>query len=258
MIDLNAIRNAVAGHSLVRAVDQLPTGPVRFETTFLYPEGSSIDLFLLEDGALLPATRLSDLGNTMAWLHDVQVKPWLSKKRQQFLGDALRTLGVTQRGGALELPIAGTDVLVAGIVRLGQACIRTTDLVFTRRSAMQVPFVEDVEEILADSNLPFEADVELSGRYGPVRVDFLVTGQQQKTALLTLSTASSSQAHVAANEVFRKWHDLDMPNRSEQRVTVFDDRNDVYKDSDIRRLRDKSTVIALSDRVALEDFLKAA
>ena len=227
-MDLEAIRKAVAGHSLVRAVDQLPTGPVRFETAFLYPEGSSVDLFMVEDGPLLPAHRLSDLGNTMAWLHDVQVKPWLSKKRQQFLSDAIRTHGVVQRGGALERTLHTGDELMPGLISLGQACIRAADLVYTRRSSLQVPVNEDVEELLADTNLPFEADVVLDGRFGPVRVDF------------------------------RKWFDLDMPNRSEERVTVFDDRHDVYRDEDLRRLREKSTVIALSDRVALADVLKAA
>jgi len=257
-MDLEAIRKAVAGHSLVRAVDQLPTGPVRFETAFLYPEGSSVDLFMVEDGPLLPAHRLSDLGNTMAWLHDVQVKPWLSKKRQQFLSDAIRTHGVVQRGGALERTLHTGDELMPGLISLGQACIRAADLVYTRRSSLQVPVNEDVEELLADTNLPFEADVVLDGRFGPVRVDFVVTGARRQSALLTLSTSTASQAHILANEVFRKWFDLDMPNRSEERVTVFDDRHDVYRDEDLRRLREKSTVIALSDRVALADVLKAA
>lgn len=258
MMDINTIRATVAGHGLVRSVEPLPSGPMRIETAFLYPEGSSVDLYLVEDGALLPVTRLSDLGNTMAWLLDVQVKPWLSKKRQQLLTDALRTHGVVQRGGALELPIAAMGDLMGGIVSLGQACIRASDLVYTRRSSLQVPMNENVEEIIVDANLPFETDVELDGRFGPVRVDFLVTGSRTSSAMLTLSSANSSQAHTLANEIFRKWHDLDSPSRAEQRITVFDDRSDAYKDADLRRLADKSTVIALSDRVTLEDVLRAA
>jgi hypothetical protein len=48
------------------------------------------------------------------------------------------------------------------------------------------------------------------------------------------------------NEVFRKHYDLDIPQRGEQRVTVFDDRVDVYRSEDIDRLRDVCEVVLLS------------
>lgn len=164
MLDLEHIRRVTEGHGLVRAVDALPTGPVRLETAFSYPEGSNIDLFVMEAGTLIPELRLSDLGNTMAWLHDVQVKPWLSKKRQQFLQDAMRAYGATMNGGALELRLGGLDEIVPGVVRLGQTCLRAADLVYTRRSSLQVPANEDLEEVLADTSLPYESNVELEGR----------------------------------------------------------------------------------------------
>ncbi|MGJ8495971.1 DUF1828 domain-containing protein, partial [Glaesserella parasuis] len=94
------------------------------ETGFLYPDGSSVDVFVVEESALLRTIKLSDLGQTMSWLLDVQVKPWLSKKRQRFVEDALRVHGVHQAGGALELPLASLDGLVEGVVKLGQACVR--------------------------------------------------------------------------------------------------------------------------------------
>jgi len=259
MLDLERIRRVTDGHGLVRAVDALPTGPVRLETAFSYPEGSSIDLFVMESGTLLPELRLSDLGNTMAWLHDVQVKPWLSKKRQQFLQDALRAYGATMNGGAFELRLGGLDEIVSGVVRLAQTCLRAADLVYTRRSSLQVPANEDLEEVLADTSLPYEPNVELEGRFGvPVRVDFLVTGARNRSAVLTWSTATSGQAHVLANEIFRRWYDLDTPTRSEQRLTVFDDRYDVFRDDDLKRLQEKSTVLPLSDRGSITDFLRAA
>jgi hypothetical protein len=37
------------------------------------------------------------------------------------------------------------DDLVPGIIRLGQACIRVADLVFTQRIAAQGSFAEEVE-----------------------------------------------------------------------------------------------------------------
>ncbi len=258
MIDLTRIQAAVAGHDLVRAVDLVPRGHVRIETELRYPDGGCIDLFVVDDGPLVEPSRLSDLGQTTEWLLHVQVKPWLSSKRQQYLEDALRLYDVTQNGGALETRLPGYDHLVTGIVRLGQACIRVADLTYTRRSALVSSFSEAIEEILVDRELPYEPNVELAGRFGNlVRVDFVVRGPHRGSAILGLSSGSSSQAHVQANEIFRRWYDLDVPERTEQRVTVFDDRVDVYRDEDLARLRNLSDLVALSDRTTLTDVLAA-
>lgn len=258
MIDTNDVRKTVSGHALIRGIDQLPKGHVRLETGFLYPDGSSVDVFLVDEAPLLQTLKLSDLGQTMSWLLDVQVKPWLSKKRQRFVEDALRIYGVKQSGGALEAPVASMNDLVEAVVKLGQACVRVADLTYTRRSALQSGVSEDLEEFLADADLVFEANRELDGRHGAkVRVDFVVQGASVTSALLALSSGNASQAHVVANEIFRKWYDLDVPGRFEHRVTVFDDRFNVYRDDDMRRLRDLSDVVALSDRQTMKDLLAA-
>ncbi|MBI2569280.1 MAG: DUF1828 domain-containing protein [Candidatus Schekmanbacteria bacterium] len=259
MVDVPEIQRQVAGHHLVRSVDELRTGHVRIETGFLYPEGSAVDLFIVHDRTLFPRLCLSDLGQTIAWLADVQVRPWLSKKRQAFLNDVLRLYGVAQAGGALELTIPSWNELVPGIMRLGQACVRVADLVFTRRTSLQAPVTEEVEEVLAEGALDYETNPELEGRFGNrVRVDFLVHGRRMPLAVLTWSSANRSQAHVQANEIFRRWYDLDIPARREQRVTILDDRFDVYRDDDMKRLREKSDMLGLSDRVGILDVLSAA
>ena len=259
MIDLMRVQSLLVDHTLVRGVDQLRTGPVRIETAFLYPDGASVELFVAEEPGLFPIQRLTDLGQTMAWLLDVQVKPWLSRKRQGFLEDALRLYGVEQRGGELARPLPELEAIVPGIVSLGQACVRAADLMFTRRSAMVTAFAEQGEEVLNDVEVAYASNVELEGRFGrAVRVDFLALGPRAESAILTLSSGNASQAHVAANEIFRRWYDLDVPTRLEQRVTILDDRNDVYREDDVQRLRDLSDVVALSDRQTLQDLLLAA
>lgn len=258
MINIDDVRRRVQGHALVKNVDLLERGHARMETAFLYPDGSSVDVFVVETAPLLQTLKLSDLGQTTTWLLDVQVKPWLSKKRQRFLEDAIRLYGVTQQGGALERPIDSMEQLVEGVVGLGQACVRVADLTYTRRSSLQASAVEEVEETLADIDYPYAAEVELEGRFGKkVRVDFLVTGPRVPSAVLTLATGNSSQAHVTANEIFRKWYDLDVESRKEQRITVFDDRLDVYRDDDLKRLRDLSAVVGLSDKQTMRDLLAA-
>ena len=258
MIDVLEIRRRLEGHGLVRDVDLTRRGAVRLETAFLYPDGSSIDVFVKEEDPLFKKLRLSDLGQTTSWLLDVQVRPWLSKTRQRFLEDALRLYGVQQVGGALEYPLESPDDLLDGVVRLGQACVRVSDLTYTRRNALQTGLGEELEEFLSNAELPFAVDQELVGRKGrTVRVDFLVKGKTAESALLTLASGNGSQAHVASNEIFRRWYDLDVPTRNERRVTVFDDRSDVYRADDLERLRDLSHVIAMSDVRTLRDLLAA-
>jgi hypothetical protein len=252
-------RAIVAGHGLVRAVDQLPRGHVRFETEFLYPDRSSVDLFLVQEEPLLAPRKLSDLGQTLSWLSDLLVKPWLSKSRQALLEGALLACGARQEGGALELSIESVEHdLLPGIVLLGQACVRVADLIYTRRSPLQLPFSEDVEEVLVDAELSYESAKELPGRYGKlVRVDFIVSGRRSTSAVMTLSSNNRSAAHTQAEDVFCRWHDLQIPERTEQRVTVFDDRFDTYRDEDLRRLEDAAQLVALSDRSTLVDLLAA-
>lgn len=131
MIDHKAISAIIQHHGLVLETTLLEKGHLRFETVFKYPDGSQIDLFLADEGPMIPATRLTDFGNTSSWLLDLQVKPWLSSKRRQLLDQALGGLGVHLNGGALDLDLPDLEGLPDGIVRLGHACVRMADLHYT-------------------------------------------------------------------------------------------------------------------------------
>jgi len=256
-MDIDEVRQRLDGHGIVESIEDTPQGHIRIETAFLYPEGSSIALFVPAGDLLVPELKLSDLGETMSGLLDVQVRPWLSKKRHGFIEDVVTLFGVQRNGGAFELPIE-PDELVQGVIRLGQTCVRVADLVYTRRSSLQNPVTEEIEEVLAESSLEYEPNVELEGRFGNrVRVDFLAHGHHTRSALLSWSSRNASQAHVQANEIFRRWYDLDVPTRKEQRVTVVDDRHDVYRDEDLKRLRDVADLVYLTDRTTLLDLIAA-
>jgi hypothetical protein len=246
---------------MVRSKDVVPKGHLRFETKFLYPDRSSVDLFVVNAAQqkLMPGLPvLSDLGQTTAWLADVQVRPWQSKKRQRFLDDAIYILDVRQNGGALETVFAPNHQgLEDAIIRLGQACVRVADLSFTRRSSLVVNVTDEVEELISDADLAYQANVSLPGRYGTVIVDFLVEGRRRRSAVLTLAAQSTASARTMATDVFRKHYDLNDPQRDEQRVTVFDDRVDVYRDEDLDRLRGVCEVVPLSARKDLVALLAA-
>ena len=183
----------------------------------------------------------------------------LSKKRQRFGEDALRIYDVRQAGGALETGLGGDlDDLSDAVVRLGQACLRVADLTYTRRTSLQSRFSEELEETIADAEVDYEPNAQLRGRFGKeVAVDFLVRGRRTRSAVLGWSASNSSTAHTVANETFRKWYDLSIPGRDEQRVTVLDDRFDTHRSDAIDRLRELSNVVPLSDRRSLVDLLAA-
>jgi len=243
-----------SGASMVRKADLLPRGHIRIETSFLYPDGSNVDLFVVNDpgNPLFPPTRLTDFGHTLTFLLNHEVRPWTSAKRRAQLEDAVSLYGVELAGGALVKPIAdvATD-LREGVILLGQACIRMSDLLFTKRIQLQSAFSDDVEEFLSDADLGYEVSPMLDGQFGPVPVDFVVRGRTTTSAVMTLFSRLPAAAHVSANEVFRKVHDLQAAGRVEQRVTLLDDTVDVgrvYKDEDLRRIATYSSLVPFSDR----------
>ncbi len=258
MIDPDVIAKLVVGHGLILDTVRLEKGHMRLETAFTYPDGSQVDVFVADEGPLIPMRRLTDFGNTSAWLLDLQVKPWLSSKRKQLLEQALASLGVRQNGGALDLEIPGPEALMDGVVRLSQACIRMADLHYTRRSSLTAPMGETLEDIFNDSELVYESDPDFTGRFGkPVKVDYCVHGARKTSLVMAIATANASVAHAKANEVLRVWYDLDMPERTEARVSIFDDSVDVYREEDLARLRDFSDLLPLSDRRGIRDLLAA-
>jgi hypothetical protein len=116
----------LARHDLVRQVEEITQNRLRIETVFLYPDGSSIDIFYIEAKEGLPG-KLSDLGQTSAWLLDVSLIP-----SPDLVEDILRIYKVERVEGILELTLQGSEDLIPGIIRLGQACIRVADLMYTR------------------------------------------------------------------------------------------------------------------------------
>lgn len=259
----NIVRLLQAGSCMVKSVDVVPRGHIRIETGFMYPDGSNIDVFVVDDlsAPLLPATNISDLGQTMAFLLNHDVKPWSSAKRRSQLENAVSLYGVEVRGGALVKRIADTNLsLRESVISLGQACVRMSDLLFTKRLQLQSAFTDEVEEFLSDTDLPYEPSASLPGQFGQVSIDFLVRGATTTSAVMTLFSRVPAASHGAANEVFRKMHDLQAAGRPEQRVTLLDDTIDigrVYRDDDLRRLSQYSTVLPFSDRASTRTLLAA-
>ena len=259
MLDIEEAIQAAKRSTLILSTDRTPRGHTRFETGMIYPDGTSIEVFLPREPDLIEkgGLRLTDFGQTMDWLLNIPVRPWLSKKRQTQLEQAIKLYGVVQSGGELVLPLKSLDEVATGVLRLAQACLRVSDLSFSKRTALQSSFNEDVEAVLSDLDVNYVPEAELEARGGKlIRVDFLVKRQHlPPAAILTMSNGNASQAHVLANEVFSRFYDLRTFKRPEDRVTIWNDGQNVYREVDLNRLGDVSTVVPISDTQTLGALL---
>jgi hypothetical protein len=245
-LDCAQLGKIVQSFSLVRECDKIRNGMLRISTPFQYPDGSQVDVFLGSEEPLFPDKLvLTDLGQTTAYLLDLQVKPWATAKRKQIISDICSRLDVELRGGALTVSLvnAPTEIPQA-IVRLAQACIRIPDVAFTQRFRTASVLNEEFEEFLAQMELDYDGPVRLAGAFeNEVEVEFQVRGRHVVSLIQTLSTANSNAAHGLSNEVFRKWYDLKAYTGANQFVTIYDTTNDVFRADDLNRLSTLSTVL---------------
>jgi hypothetical protein len=245
-MDCAQLGRFVSGFSLVRECDQIRNGMLRISTPFQYPDGSQVDVFIGNEEPLFPDKLvLTDLGQTTAYLLDLQVKPWATAKRKQIIFDICTNLDVELRGGALMIPLTNdASGIPQAIVRLAQACIRIPDVAFTQRFRAISVLNDEFEEFLAQTELDYDGPVTLRGPFdNEVEVDFRVRGRHLVSLVQTLSTANSNAAHGLSNEVFRKWYDLKTYSADHQLLTIYDTTNDVFRLDDLNRLGTLSTVL---------------
>lgn len=211
---------------------------------FQHLNGSQIDLFLKPQS---DEWVLSDFGQTIAYLMDLQVNPWSTAKRKQLVEDICKSLKIEQHDGEFKTVIRAAnlnDDLSSAMVRLSQACIRISDLAFTQRLRSPVLFKEDVAEFLETSQLKYEEDYSLVGQFGNrVEVDFSVTGRSVHSLVQTLSTGNAAAAHSLGNEVFRRWYDLTNQKPKNQFLTIYDTNTDFFKKEDLKRIESVSTIL---------------
>lgn len=258
-LDRSELTRLVQTFSLVKDCDTIENGMLRIATPFQYPDGSFIDLFLEQD--LSQEWKLTDMGQTVAYLLDLHVKPWSSARREQVVADICASLGVRRDGAQLfvRVPENGSLELTSAMVRLAQACLRLADLAMTQRFRMVSAFKDEVEEFIVFNDLRYDTPYVLEGRFGkPVEVDFRVQGRASTSLLLTLSTANSVAAHGLCNEVFRRCYDLQLHRAENLLITTYDTTTDVFREEDLCRIREVSTLFGFpAEAEALQDVIAA-
>lgn len=248
-------------HGLVRGVDVLPKGHIRIETAFHYPDGSSMDLYVPRDDGFLGGVEpvgLTDFGNTLSWLAQLGINPLKSGRRRKLMNDVLHVYGISEQGTELKCRVPAGD-LGAGIIRLGQACLRIADLAYTVRFVPRAQFAEEVEEMLDNAGFRYEPEAPITGSEGKViKADFQVHGQRADTALMLLSaeTKIPTAARIRAEHVFTVFFDLQA--WTGQRVAALDDRSPIYQHADLDRIEKVASIVPFSDRETLVELLNAA
>jgi hypothetical protein len=122
---------------IVRKCNKLKTGVIRLETTFQYPDGSYIDLFLLEETLLeqpfinntnINKTKLflTDLGNTTNNLLDSHIELWATQQAREMVKLVCDSLAVDYENGEFRVFIdeQSQNDLTEYVLRLAQACTR--------------------------------------------------------------------------------------------------------------------------------------
>jgi Domain of unknown function DUF1828 len=242
------IKGLVKDFNMVESCDTIRNGWIRLSTPFLYPDGSHIDVFLKQTTDLLENYVLSDQGQTMAYLLDLHINPMKTKKKKEVLSDICESLKVNNDSGELIINIASDcmeGALANSITRLIQACIRISDFSLNQRFPTSTSFKEDVEEFISKIDVPYEPDYKIIGRFGKeVLIDFKTSTTRRSDLIITLSTSNAVSAHQVANEAFRKWYDISDKRSSFEFITVYNSDNDFFKEEDMYRIKEFSSLIS--------------
>jgi hypothetical protein len=265
MLDCASFNEIASRISVVRSCQALANGILRVTTTFQYPDGSYVDLFFRErSDNFLNSLVLTDMGETTAYLLELNIRPWKTAKRKQIISRICHTLGVEQSGAELLINVAQyertAEQIGPAIIRLAQACLRVSDISLTYSLRSVSAFREEVEEFLDGLGYRYETDVKIPGQLGKdVVIDFSVEGPNRISLVHTMSAANSIVARHVADDVFTRWYDIRHVRSGRNCVTVYDGSTNAFAETDIQRIGDFSTSLAFPDeQESIAAMLKAA
>src|SRR5687767_9284304 len=123
-MDCASFAKIASGISLILNCSEVKPGLLRFATIFKYPDGSQVDLFLKQDQAsFTDSFTLTDLGETTAYLLEMNIRPWKTQRRKKLIEAICSTLDVKQDGGEFKVHLASyeREQLGEAFVKLAQA-----------------------------------------------------------------------------------------------------------------------------------------
>ena len=223
-------------------------------TPFEHPDGDLIEFYVTEENGQLV---LSDLAETLATLAAYRFDVESTPKRRKLFESVIQSLGAHYFRGEIRVPLVSQEDLVPTLMRLSQAALRTSDLLFTSRYGAGTTFKEEVEEYLTERQLPHQADYKLTGRSGQTyTLDFYIE-LRQPLVLEALSTASSGYAEQLVSRTVRMWYDLKRVDGRFAYGTILDDSENVWKEQHLEILSSLSELLVWSEREKLAQLAKA-
>ncbi len=112
----------------------------RVRTPFLFPDGDSIDVYVMAcDQQLM----VSDLGETLRWLRMQTVNERETPRFLALASDVCTTQGLEWCQGMLLARCDGLAGVAATVLRVAQGCVRVSDLWFALRFRSAEPSGEN-------------------------------------------------------------------------------------------------------------------
>lgn len=258
-MSLDVCQAIAANLSALFSCSETPRGHVRVRTPFFYPDGGVVDVFVVERNGRITVT---DFGEALGWLRLQTVAGRRSPKQNRLVQDVCVALGVEHFKGQMLARCQSEGDLAQGVLRVGQAAVRVSDLWFTTRTRSVESLTDEVADLLQDKVIPFERYVKLSGRSGRSwTVDFQTRTPERTSLVSVLTSGSRAAARRVSEHVVALWHDLShlrVGGPQMSFVSLFDDTTDVWSDEDFRLVDDLSEVRLWSRPDAFADYLMAA
>ncbi len=101
-----------------------PQEGVRVRTPLMYPDGSIVDVFVLERGNGYIVT---DFGDALGWLRMQSVNAQPSPQQNLMIKEMCHTLGIDLHSGQLVLRFGIDDTLEKAVLCVAQAVVRVSD-----------------------------------------------------------------------------------------------------------------------------------
>lgn len=224
------------------------------DTPFEYPDGDPIQLYFFRDsnGKIV----LSDFGETLSYLLINRFDPFSSKRREKVLNQILRSVNIKLKNG--ELRIENPTDVAASIIKLTEACLRVSDLIFSHRMRGAPAFKEQVSSFLLENNVRFTEDFYEEGSTGSkYRIDFYLY-VEPPSLLQTLSSRSEGYADILVSKTFTMWYDLKEKDGQYRYLTLIDDTRDVWKPTKLELLKRVSNVYYWSKKEELLEDIAIA
>ena len=220
-----------------------PRGGVQVSTPMLYPDGGTVDVFVLERGDLPVVT---DHGAAIGWLRMQSVAERLSKRTRGLISEICETQGIALERGRLVLRCESGAQVADAVHRVALAAVRVADISITFTSRMRASVADEVDHWLRDRAFRYDRSVRLHGRSSKEwTVDYRVSADARTSMVFLLSTGSRDATRRIAEHVLAGCVDL-RHLRVDQSdlvfVSLFDDTANVWRDEDFSLVEEYSEI----------------